>query len=70
MSAQPNKWTITHSWSQPYTGWPQPPARKKHWVDELTDMELEMIAMDLLEAGVSEDTSQAQQMLANIGIQC
>ena len=59
----PNLWTISHSWTQPWRG--------AHWTDELDQMQLIMIAMDLMECDVEEhDCGEAQQMLAGIGIGC
>jgi len=58
-----NLWHISHSWTQPWRG--------PHWTDELDQLKLIMMAMDLLDDDPAEtDCSQAQQMLADIGISC
>lgn len=45
--------------------------RGAHWTDELDQLQLIMIAMDLMECDVEEhDCAEAQSMLANIGIGC
>jgi hypothetical protein len=62
-SKDPNLWNISHSWTQPWRG--------SHWTDELDQMQLIMIAMDLMECEVEDDDcTEAQSMLANIGIDC
>ena len=54
-------WNISHSWTQPLRG--------AHWTDELDQLQLIMIAVDLMECDVEEhDCAEAQSMLANIGI--
>jgi len=59
----PNLWNISHSWTQPWRG--------PHWTDELDQMQLIMMAMDLLESDAeASNCSEAQEMLANIGIRC
>ena len=57
----PHLWNISHSWTQPLRG--------AHWTDELDQLQLIMIAVDLMECDVDEhDCAEAQSMLANIGI--
>jgi hypothetical protein len=59
----PNLWNISHSWTQPWRG--------AHWTDELDQMQLIMIAMDLMECDAeASDCAEAQEMLAGIGISC
>ena len=60
---EPNLWNISHSWTQPYRG--------AYWTDELDQLQLIMIAMDLMECEVEDDAcTEAKTMLAGIGIGC
>ena len=60
---------ITFSWTQPFPTWHNPTLDGLSFSHE-EKMEIEMIAMDLLEEDVDLTVEPAQNMLAAIGIQC
>lgn len=59
----PRSWNISYSWTQPHLA--------PHWTDEINQLQLIMLAMEIMECDVDEnDCTEAQMMLANIGIKC
>ena len=57
----PRSWNISYSWTQPH--------RAPHWTDEIDQLQLIMLAMDIMASDAEQDDcAVAQSMLANIGI--
>ena len=69
MTEKPKPLNISFSWTQPYSTWNKSPLENLHFSHE-EKMEIELIAMDLLEEDVDLTVEPAQAMLAGIGIQC